>query len=125
MHWDGKTWSVLPTPQPLPQAKNYLKPPYNTLTSVAAVATDDVWAVGSQYGQIPDPQHQYRNFLGTLAMHWDGITWSIVPSPHPSGFDQFMDIAAISNSELWAVGTTNNDMLVTRFVRSSCPGNKP
>jgi hypothetical protein len=66
-HWNGKQWSVVASPSPGAQT--------NFLSGVAAVATNDVWAVGS-----------FINASGafqTVALHWDGTAWSIVPSPSP------------------------------------------
>jgi hypothetical protein len=67
-HWDGKKWSIVASPSPSTQT--------NFLLGVTAVSTTDVWAVGS-----------FRNASGafqTLTLHWDGTTWSIVPSPSPN-----------------------------------------
>ena len=49
----------------------------NTLVAVAAISSDDVWAVGQQ---------RYTEMEGeTLTLHWDGSTWTVVPSPNPDG----------------------------------------
>jgi hypothetical protein len=59
----------------------------------------DAWAVGSTI-HLP--------FSGrTLVQHWDGTSWSIVPSPNPSGRglgSNLLDVAAASATQLWAVG---------------------
>src|SRR5437764_621866 len=41
----------------------------NVLNGVAVVSANDVWAVGYYSG-------------GTLIEHWDGTSWSVVPSPN-------------------------------------------
>src|SRR5438093_347434 len=66
-HWDGQAWSVTPSPN--------ASEGDNALYSVEAIGPDDVWAVGS-----------YRDgsdVLQTLAAHWDGEAWTVVPSPNP------------------------------------------
>jgi hypothetical protein len=55
-HWNDSSWSLVPDPST------------GGLLSIAAVASNDVWAVGYG-GYIP------------LIEHWDGTQWSIVPSP--------------------------------------------
>jgi hypothetical protein len=63
-HWNGSTWSVVPTPDPGPSG--------NHLYAVDAVSPDDVWAAGQQLGEFPD---------NGLVEHWDGHSWSVVPMP--------------------------------------------
>jgi hypothetical protein len=86
-HWDGKSWSIVPTPSPNPLGNN-------VLYGVGGASADDVWAVGagSQTG-VP------------LVLHWDGASWSEVPTPKPEpngGF--FLDVAVLSADDVWAVG---------------------
>ena len=59
--------------------------------SVSAVATDDVWAVGLRG-------------LGTLAIHWDGTAWTIVPTPTPEGIADLAAVVALATDDVWAVG---------------------
>ena len=68
------------------------------LSDVVAVASDDAWAVGtggSNSGEQP------------LIEHWDGVAWSIVPAPSPSGalHASLQGVSAVSEDELWAVGS--------------------
>ncbi|HEU5438436.1 MAG TPA: hypothetical protein VFU88_04025 [Ktedonobacterales bacterium] len=99
MHWDGTTWSVVPSAQPA-GAK------FATLSGVAAIASDDVWAVGGQQidddGQRPAP---------LLVEHWDGASWQIVSSPPlppsaaPNNGGSFTAVTRIpGTNQLWAVG---------------------
>jgi hypothetical protein len=66
--------------------------------------------------------------------HWDGTSWSIVPSPNPNGINpihgsRLNGIAAISANDIWAVGT-NEDATLTehwdgtrwRVINSPSPG---
>lgn len=90
LHWDGSTWSVIANPN-YPGENNYLY-------SVAAVAADDVWAVG------------FYNACGgclanTLVEHWNGTGWSLVASPNAGTSTNYLySVSAASSSDVWAVG---------------------
>src|SRR5436190_2127179 len=64
-HWHlCCSWSIVPSPSPAPD--------FSVLYAVAGVSPDDIWGVGNttgDFGQTP------------LTEHWDGTTWSVVPSP--------------------------------------------
>jgi len=48
---------------------------------------------------------------GTLILHWDGTSWSMVPSPDPGPKGNLLSaVAAVSPSDAWAVGTYANSM---------------
>jgi hypothetical protein len=71
LHWDGTAWSVIPSPNVGPEVDN-------SLAGVAAVSSNDVWAVGTQQPtNLTDPS--------TLILHWDGSAWTIVPHISPRG----------------------------------------
>ncbi len=60
---------------------------------VAAIAPDDAWAVGLTLNET------------TIAEHWDGTAWTIVPTPNPGGInDALVTVSAISSSDVWAAG---------------------
>ena len=86
-HWNGSTWSVVPSPN--------VGPSGTVLTGVAAIASNNVWAVG------------YSNTYGTpqtLALHWNGSSWTVIPSPIVPGGSGFDGISAVSSTDIWAVG---------------------
>ena len=85
LHWNGATWSRVASPNAGPASAA------NDLVSVAAVATDDVWAVGLRG-------------LKTLAMHWDGTAWAVVASPTPEGIADLAAVVAVATDDVWAVG---------------------
>jgi uncharacterized repeat protein (TIGR01451 family) len=99
-HWDGSVWTIVPSPNP---ASSF---DMAQLVSVAAVSPTDVWAVGNYYldGSTLTPE------VGTLTEHWDGSSWTIVPSPN--GGTAYRDgnrltgVAAIATDDVWAVGTS-------------------
>jgi hypothetical protein len=76
----------------------------NALKGIAGVAANDLWAVGEYNPGVPPTATGRR----TLIEHWDGVQWSIVPSPNPSwpGMDYatLEDVAALSPTDAWAVG---------------------
>jgi hypothetical protein len=90
LHWDGEAWSRVPSPNRTDES---------WLFAVDAAGPDDVWAVGYDV----DEANRHR----TLTLHWDGEAWSIVPSPDPGAEgSQLMGIAAVSSTEVWAVGSS-------------------
>jgi hypothetical protein len=85
MHWDGSRWRVVASPN--------MGSVNNVLRGVAAIAPNDVWAVGSARGSEFSP----------LAEHFDGTAWSVVPAPNP-GDGLLNAVAAVSPTDVWAVG---------------------
>jgi erythromycin esterase-like protein len=63
---------------------------------VDALAADDAWAVGS---------YTESGIVLTLIEHWDGTSWSVVPSPSP-GLTQndLTSVSAVAPGRAWAVG---------------------
>ena len=100
-HWDGVSWSVIPSPN---NGSNG-----SFLQGLAAVAPDDIWAVGYY---VDD------NFVNqTLVEHWDGASWTIVPSPN-RGADgsQLSGAAAVSANDIWAVGNSGQGAGVLTLI---------
>jgi len=88
-HWDGIRWSAVATPSPGAIA--------SYLASVTALAADDVWAVGYQVTSAA----RYE----TLALHWDGSSWRVVPTPNPGAGDNLIDaVAASAHDDVWSAG---------------------
>ena len=70
--WNGTAWSIQPTPNPDPFTAS-------TLASVSCPTSTDCVAVGNW---------SYENMRGptvTLAEAWNGVAWSILPTPNPTG----------------------------------------
>jgi len=97
-HWDGRNWA----PVPGPNAGNG-----GVLNAVSAVSANDVWAVGYSYtGAMPSSLNTNKH---PLVEHWNGTTWSVVPSPDGPGGDGVLTaISAASANDVWAVGTTSS-----------------
>jgi hypothetical protein len=103
-HWDGKQWSIVPDPTNMQTVLTTMTTMTNTqdhvLEGVSALASNDVWAVGF-YG--PNSNSRW----GTLAEHWDGKQWNVVPTPnfHPeAGENGLAAVSAVSSGDVWAVG---------------------
>jgi hypothetical protein len=61
------------------------------------VSSTEVWAVG-------------RAGTQTLTMRWNGGTWTIVPSPSPSQYPNYLNGVAVAGAaDIWAVGSANNE----------------
>jgi hypothetical protein len=93
-HWNGSSWSVIPSPNPTPPLSG--GPVSNELYGVAAVSANDVWAVGISVD---------FGAGRTLIVHWDGTGWSRVPSPSPGEYGWLRSVSAASPTDVWAVGT--------------------
>jgi hypothetical protein len=88
-HFDGTSWSVVPTP-----FGNAL------FSGVAGAAGNDVWAVGRM-----DP---YLSSENTLIEHWNGTIWSVVASPRLPKGSILIAVAAPASNDVWAVGVDSS-----------------
>ena len=95
-HWNGDVWNIVSSPN-----RGLSSPPIDVLVGVACISASECWAVGS---------NDDRNGVGqTLIERWDGISWTIVDSPNPSGSNSFQGVtcaSALQSEECWAVGET-------------------
>lgn len=102
-HWDGRNWTVVPSPN--------LSTSANGLSSVAHRSSTDVWAVGAYF-------LARSGISRTLVERWNGQRWSVEPSPNPGGqYDQLYNITAVS-TDLWSVGVFargSNGFTLTEF----------
>jgi hypothetical protein len=88
-HFDGTRWTAFPLPNVGVQE--------NTLLAVSTTSTGLAWAVG----YFVNGKFQQQ----TLIEHFDGIVWSVVPSPSPGAQQNILyGVAAITDSDVWAVG---------------------
>ena len=84
-HWNGNTWSIVRSPTVAP---------ISLLTGVAAVSTNDVWAVGYSFNRNASP----------LIEHWNGSTWNVVRGADVGEAAILNGITALSANDIWAVG---------------------
>ncbi|MGH3401949.1 MAG: hypothetical protein ACRDRJ_05415 [Streptosporangiaceae bacterium] len=132
--WNGHRWRVQPSPRTAASALSQLNSVTATsrssawavgeytsrqepatpgpglhvaLLGIAAHSASDVWAVGLR-ASLPNPR--------TLVQHWNGTTWSVVPSPSPSPHpDALEGVAVLSRAYAWAVGYRGNKTLIERW----------
>jgi hypothetical protein len=93
-HWDGTSWTIIPSPNTLPAEDNYL-------AGVTCASVADCWAVGYHYvNGLVSPVYQ------TLIEHWNGTSWNIVTSPNtsPAQANVLFSTTCASASDCWAVG---------------------
>lgn len=88
LHWNGAAWNIVPAPALAARHR---------LTKVAALASNDAWAVGSM---------NENGVEKNLALHWDGAAWQVVNTPNPdAAYNTLDNVVAISANDVWAVGT--------------------
>jgi len=86
MHYDGHSWSTFDESQFQ----------MGQLSSVFALATNDVWAVG-WFGPLAATQG--------LALHWDGESWTQVAFPSEQGGGIVLQsVSGAATNDFWAVG---------------------
>lgn len=100
-HFDGTAWSVVPSPN---TGNGQI-----VLFGVTAIAPNDAWAVGFFVEALNGDRPQK-----TLTEHWDGTSWTVVPSPNVGGPDtqtisnQLRGVIAESANDVWAFGDTDD-----------------
>lgn len=89
-------WNAIPVPGPAAVADEL------QLRSVAPLSATDAWAAG---WYLDDADLEPK----TLVEHWDGGSWTVVPTPNPYPGDELKAIAAVSANDVWAVGSWGTD----------------
>jgi hypothetical protein len=86
--WSRSSWKVAKVPSLSggPFARN-------ELLSVTCVTARDCWAVG------------FTGYPQSVALHWNGAAWTVVPTPHPKGGSSLSSVACASSTDCWAIGT--------------------
>jgi hypothetical protein len=107
-HWDGRHWRVVKTPNPTPEFAGQRQA---ELRDVVAVASNDVWAVGSSDAKALENQ--------ALIEHWDGRQWKLVSSPALAPRASLWGVAGDSSNDVWAVGTDDKGLLILRWNGSA------
>lgn len=89
-HFDGQSWQIVPSPNTsLPQ---------NELYGVSGTSANDVWAVGMAQDPATAPSR-------TLITHFNGSSWSLVPSPSNDTAINFLtSVVALSPTNAYAAG---------------------
>jgi hypothetical protein len=85
LRWTGSAWRVVRSPNP----GGIEKP--NRLHAVAALSSNDIWAVGAT-GPFADD---------ALVLHWNGSSWKVVAN---SCSVPLKGIVAVAADDIWAAG---------------------
>ncbi len=86
LHWDGSEWSVFEAP--------YVSIDGHQIRGMTAIASDDVWAVGSAGN---GSRHPY-------VIHWDGSDWTHIAVPEPAYQHRLHAISALAADDIWIAG---------------------
>jgi hypothetical protein len=93
--WDGSKWSIVSTPNGSAGGQSF--------SAVSASSPNDIWAVGSLV--VPNSNKAVLTFVE----HFNGSTWSIIPSPSPIptgvlNANVLLSVHAVSSIDVTAVG---------------------
>jgi hypothetical protein len=91
-------WQLIPTVDPTlqPFGPGFYSS-QSRLADVAAISDDDVWVVGG-------------DGRSGLIEHWDGMAWTVTPSPAVNLLDGALrGVAASEPKDAWAVGTVSGE----------------
>ena len=91
-HWNGVAWSIVPSPNVAGSS--------NVLEAISVVSANDIWAVGYS------TDSNFNNH--SLTIHWNGATWSIVPTPGVND-DILFGVDAVASNDVWAVGRSQEE----------------
>jgi hypothetical protein len=92
-HYDGRRWSVVPSPDPGPNG--------NELFGVGGTTASSLWAVGQQQGE---------HFPGlALIERWDGHVWRLAQAPQSSSMTYDPYAVTAFHQQLLAAGDQEND----------------
>jgi hypothetical protein len=93
-HWNGAKWAVVATPN-----KTTIE---DSLTGISAVNANDIW-IGGVYSTTSP------GFNKTLAEHWNGSAWSIVPTVNETSSSSNINaIGVLATNDVWATGDYYN-----------------
>ncbi len=100
IHWNGRRWVYVFTPNPSAGWAHFF--------GVAGKGVNDVWAVGTY---APSDAGWPNLTFRTLAEHWNGLKWRVVPTPNKGKADTLFDIAVLGPNDAWAVGGYYNSKI--------------
>src|SRR5690348_4711666 len=96
-----QVWTGVPPPSPGGVANGFL--------GVRALGPCNVWAVGL-YQDVTDGP------ILSLAEHWNGTAWKVVPTPNPdSGRDVLSAVGAATINDAWAVGQAGGNTFILHW----------
>jgi hypothetical protein len=98
-HWNGTTWSTVPTPNP--GGSNSA-----SLLDVSCTGPTQCTAIGSSSSNTA---------TGPLIERWNGTTWSIQSSAAPTGSVRLAGISCVSSTSCVAVGRRDSSTFVEQW----------
>lgn len=96
LHWNGSAWAIVPMPL-LTGSDHLLQYQFN---SIDAISPTNVWAVGDSGDNVGEGGTP----TATVIEHYNGTSWSIVPSPAAGTAPTLTGVSASSAGNVWAVG---------------------
>src|SRR5262245_902375 len=100
----GSGWAVVPSPN--------TGSPHNYFYGVAAITSNDVWAVGG-YGNLTTQAQQ-------LIQHWDGKNWTVASTPTLlTTYNELQGVSALSTNDVWVVGGGDGQGLIEHWDGTS------
>jgi hypothetical protein len=105
LHWNGKTWTQVRTPNPAGTRVNQV----SVLTSIRCASAADCWGVGAD-GVLGERDDAISN----EALHWNGRQWGKVTLPNPGGtalgdINELANLSCTSAANCWTAGFTEKD----------------
>jgi hypothetical protein len=105
LHWNGKAWSKVPTPNP----GGIKLTDSNFLGSVRCVSASDCNAAGA-YGSI----YTAKDIQLNEVLHWNGKHWTWIHVPNPAGTgddteNQIEALACGARTSCWGAGLAGRD----------------
>jgi hypothetical protein len=102
MHWDGRSWSVVPAPNP--------SSTLNVIWGMGS-AGSSIWALG---------HFQSEGHLRALILHWDGVSWDQV-RPEGSSLWSATSASGTSASDAWiGGGWPSSNVAVAHCIGADC-----
>jgi hypothetical protein len=103
-HWDGTSWTVVPSPNSAPPEDNFI-------VSISCASPSECFAVGAYAARYYTGSTPNNLIYQTLILRWDGTSWTIASSPNtsPAQNNYLFSTACAAVSDCWAIGFYVND----------------
>jgi hypothetical protein len=108
-HFDGTSWTVIPSPN--------VGTASNRLLGITALSPTSIYAFGSYFAEAGSGNQM------TLLLPWNGINWTVTPSPDPTNRSFLSDILWVgvvpSPGNIWIFG--DEDATETMAIHAIVP----